>query len=401
MTSTKRDTFIPPADSSMSPRVRNQEISSNSTEQRENSEGEKSSPRRSYSGKFLQHVNEVANAAIAPIKSAFEFLTNTAVSGLIVTTSWRENGNKEPSKTNPQSFVRRSTGAIHKDKKLDTLLSPRSTSEQAHPISASNLEESDEEDDNMSYYTCADTPGLDGKTAARPSFAADSEIFEETSEVWNEPGEQPSTEHDTKNSKPKETIPERQSTELNKNALRNEALLRKKRFHRYVSFSAAHEDFVEEAVIKKPLAEAASQPGFEMASVSTLRKQALQNDHESTTWRRFVYPSSLQNVLGHYQDRRLASYPNDAEPVTPDGYRVKDEFLDETGPQNMSFFKIVREVFKDVRKGGDLTSISVPASLLEPVSACEKVTRIMQRGELLQEIDSLKRNFQKSHIIPF
>jgi hypothetical protein len=444
MTSAKRDTFIPPADSSMSPRVRNQEISSNSTEQRENSEGEKSSPRRSYSGKFLQHVNEVANAAIAPIKSAFEFLTNTAVSGLIcddqLAREWQQRNqgtgsqlrhsddglqrrrtvplNSTSSKTNPQSFVRRSTGAIHKDKKLDTLLYPHSTSEQAHSISASNLEESDEEDDNMSYYTCADTLGLDGKTAARPSFAADSEIFEETSEVWNEPGEQPSTEHDTKNSAPKEKIPERESTELNKNAPPERSPVEKKRFHRYVSFSAAHEDFRRGSGDQEALAEAASQPGFEMASVSTLRKQALQNDHESRQLGGDSYspceenataanvgdesagsPSSLPNVSGHYQDRRLASYPNDAEPVTPDGYRVKDEFLDETGPpQNMSFFKIVREVFKDVRKGGDLTSISVPASLLEPVSACEKVTRIMQRGELLQEIvrrqDPLERFLQ-------
>ncbi|EME32745.1 oxysterol-binding protein-like protein [Galdieria sulphuraria] len=400
--------------------------------QHENSDGGKSPTKRSHSGKFLKQVNEVANAAIAPIKSAFEFLTNTAVSGLIcddqLAREWQQRNqqssasqvrhsddglqrrksvplNSSSNKVITQTLGRKSTGAIHKDRQLDSLLSPHATSPKTTLLSTSNLEETDEEDDNISYYTCADTPGIDSKTEARTSFATDLDIFEEISEVPIEPSVQLSSEQDTKTNAQRETTSEGEYKKSSKKSTSTESIgTEKRRFHRYASFSAAHDDFRRGSGDHEALAEAASEPGFEMASASTLRKQALRNNEPNYSELSHVASeehlssvsvanqsadtsSSLPMLSGHSQERRLASYPNDAEPVTPDGYRVKDEFLDEVGPpQNMSFFRIVREVFKDVRKGGDLTSISVPASLLEPVSACEKVTRIMQRGELLQEI---------------
>lgn len=441
MTSPASDTVVSFVDPRLSTNINNQGIESSNNRQRGNCDSGKSSPKRSHSSKFLQHVNEVANAAIAPIKSAFEFLTNTAVSGIIcddqLAREWQQryqqgaggqlrHSNDElqrrrsvplsstTSKAIAQNVVRRSTGAIHKDKQLDTILSQRSTSEHAASSAASYLEDTDEEDDNISYYTCADTPIVDKKAVGRNSFATDLDVFEETSENWTEPTKQESSESHTKENMSKDTTTEKQCVESNENAQTEVASKGKPRYHRYTSFSAAHEDFRRGSGDHEALAEAANEPGFEMASASSLRKQALLNNdysHSSYSDSRFQEHESSSNdveqpagnsppnLSGHFQERRLASYPNDAEPVTPDGYRVKDEFLDATGPpQNMSFFRIVREVFKDVRKGGDLTSISVPASLLEPVSACEKVTRIMQRGELLQEVvrcqDPLERFLQ-------
>ncbi|GJQ09143.1 hypothetical protein GpartN1_g6651.t1 [Galdieria partita] len=443
MSSPASDTLASSINTRFSPSLRDEEIARNNSVQRENSDSGKSPSKRSHSGKFLQHVNEVANAAIAPIKSAFEFLTNTAVSGLIcddqLAREWQQRNqqgsssqlrhsddglqrrrsvplNSAANKIVPQTLGRRSTGAIHKDRQLDTLLSSRGTSEQTASLASSNLEETDEEDDNVSYYTCADTPLVDNKTAARPSFATDLDVFEETSEGWLEPTSQATCEHHTNDDSQREIISEKEYKESNNSVPTELTSTEKKRCHRYASFSAAHEDFRRGSGDHEALAEAASQPGFEMASASALRKKALLNNESSYSEFSYIpseeqssttyvanqstgHSSSLAMLSGHSQERRLASYPNDAEPVTPDGYRVKDEFLDETGPpQNMSFFRIVREVFKDVRKGGDLTSISVPASLLEPVSACEKVTRIMQRGELLQEIiscqDPLERFLQ-------
>ncbi|GJD09209.1 Oxysterol-binding protein-related protein 8 [Galdieria sulphuraria] len=416
MSSSASDTLASSVNTRLSPRLRNEEIVRGNNAQHENSDGGKSPTKRSHSGKFLKQVNEVANAAIAPIKSAFEFLTNTAVSGLIcddqLAREWQQRNQQSSAsqvRHSDDGLQRRKSvplnSSSNKDRQLDSLLSPHATSPKTTLLSTSNLEETDEEDDNISYYTCADTPGIDSKTEARTSFATDLDIFEEISEVPIEPSVQLSSEQDTKTNAQRETTSEGEYKKSSKKSTSTESIgTEKRRFHRYASFSAAHDDFRRGSGDHEALAEAASEPGFEMASASTLRKQALLNNEPNYSELSHVASeehlssvsvanqsadtsSSLPMLSGHSQERRLASYPNDAEPVTPDGYRVKDEFLDEVGPpQNMSFFRIVREVFKDVRKGGDLTSISVPASLLEPVSACEKVTRIMQRGELLQEI---------------
>eukprot|EP00871_Galdieria_phlegrea_P003402 jgi/Galph1/4062/GphlegSOOS_G2726.1 len=387
-----------------------------------------STPRKSNSKKlFLQQVSEMANAAMAPIKSAFEFLTNTAVSGFIcddqLAREWQERNRGNPRATSHDSMetlqrrrsvpiqtknistgkestqlvARRSTGGILAQSKHYTKLSQ---SEQEETLEET-MKDADDDDDNISYYTCADSDLVgDSERTMRQSFAT-----EDFQDALDSPL---SSGNGTTETQENDLI---QNINNSDNPSKEISVM-----HRYkASFSAAHDDYRRGSGDQAALAEAASLPGFEMASVASLRKQILSNrevkgdDTHSDTLSTLQETStslstSVPVMADHSHEIRLASYPNDAEPVTPDGYRVKDEFLDETDPpQNMSFFRIIREVFKDVKKGGDLTSISVPASLLEPVSACEKVTRIMQRGELLQDIvhaqDALERFLQVTRFI--
>lgn len=66
-------------------------------------------------------------------------------------------------------------------------------------------------------------------------------------------------------------------------------------------------------------------------------------------------------------------------------------------PENeLSIFKVAKEVLSSVKPGSDVTNINLPASVLDPVSTLEKTRKSMQRGELVQDMcdptsDSLTR----------
>lgn len=56
-------------------------------------------------------------------------------------------------------------------------------------------------------------------------------------------------------------------------------------------------------------------------------------------------------------------------------------------PENeLSIFKVAKEVLSSVKPGSDVTNINLPASVLDPVSTLEKTRKSMQRGELLQDV---------------
>eukprot|EP00177_Eucheuma_denticulatum_P006518 GFKZ01011872.1.p1 GENE.GFKZ01011872.1~~GFKZ01011872.1.p1 ORF type:complete len:467 (+),score=79.64 GFKZ01011872.1:223-1623(+) len=56
-------------------------------------------------------------------------------------------------------------------------------------------------------------------------------------------------------------------------------------------------------------------------------------------------------------------------------------------PDNeLSLFKLVKDIFSSIKPGADVTNINLPASILDPVSTLEKAKKSMQRGELLQDI---------------
>lgn len=52
----------------------------------------------------------------------------------------------------------------------------------------------------------------------------------------------------------------------------------------------------------------------------------------------------------------------------------------------LSIFKLAKEILSNVKPGADVTNISLPASILDPVSILEKAKKSMQRGELLQDV---------------
>ncbi|CDF35893.1 unnamed protein product [Chondrus crispus] len=54
----------------------------------------------------------------------------------------------------------------------------------------------------------------------------------------------------------------------------------------------------------------------------------------------------------------------------------------------LSIFRLAREVISSVKPGADVTNINLPAYILDPVSALEKTKKSMQRGELLQDISA-------------
>lgn len=56
-------------------------------------------------------------------------------------------------------------------------------------------------------------------------------------------------------------------------------------------------------------------------------------------------------------------------------------------PDNeLSIFKVAKEVLSSVKPGSDVTNINLPASVLDPVSTLEKTKKSMQRGELMQDV---------------
>lgn len=56
-------------------------------------------------------------------------------------------------------------------------------------------------------------------------------------------------------------------------------------------------------------------------------------------------------------------------------------------PDNeISLFKLIKDIFASIKPGADVTNINLPASILDPVSTLEKAKKSMQRGELLQDI---------------
>lgn len=56
-------------------------------------------------------------------------------------------------------------------------------------------------------------------------------------------------------------------------------------------------------------------------------------------------------------------------------------------PDNeLSIFKLAKEILSSVKPGSDVTNINLPASILDPMSTLEKTKKSMQRGELLQDI---------------
>lgn len=56
-------------------------------------------------------------------------------------------------------------------------------------------------------------------------------------------------------------------------------------------------------------------------------------------------------------------------------------------PDNeLSIFRLAKEILGSVKPGADVTNINLPASILDPVSTLEKAKKSMQRGELLQDI---------------
>lgn len=52
----------------------------------------------------------------------------------------------------------------------------------------------------------------------------------------------------------------------------------------------------------------------------------------------------------------------------------------------LSLFKLVKEIFSSVKPGADVTHIKLPASILDPYSTLEKAKKSMQRGELIQDM---------------
>lgn len=56
-------------------------------------------------------------------------------------------------------------------------------------------------------------------------------------------------------------------------------------------------------------------------------------------------------------------------------------------PENeLSIFKVAKEILTTVKPGSDITNINLPASVLDPISTLEKTKTSMQRGELIQDI---------------
>jgi hypothetical protein len=63
--------------------------------------------------------------------------------------------------------------------------------------------------------------------------------------------------------------------------------------------------------------------------------------------------------------------------------RIEASLTTETDASTFSIVQIAKQVLRDLKSGDSLTNVSLPAWLLEPMSATEKVALAMRHGELL------------------
>lgn len=75
-------------------------------------------------------------------------------------------------------------------------------------------------------------------------------------------------------------------------------------------------------------------------------------------------------------------------PTIPSTYSVIEPLTSPAPPPDneLSIFKVAKEILSSVKPGSDVTNINLPASVLDPVSTLEKTKNSMQRGELIQDI---------------